>query len=172
VSKEIIVQVIEETEALIVIHIYSLKYLLANNRKEVDDLYLGGGFDVCNIYSRGEVIRTYGIGKAVAKFKNKQGARMIHEYVNVTVKLKIIEIYELIQEFGYYNTSPEFEFLRHIRNAMGHGYKFNFKYGEPKRPASFNGIVIEQSLNGRSVLDEFILPGDILDLINYIKSAL
>jgi hypothetical protein len=69
-------------------------------------------------------------------------------------------------------SSPELEFLRHIRNAVSHGNQFFFKSyddgtQEPKRPASFKQFTLAPSLDGSSLWD-FIWPGDLLELLDHV----
>lgn len=66
--------------------------------------------------------------------------------------------------------TPEFEFLRHLRNAFSHGNEFTLRESEPSRPAKFGDFEINRSLNGkRNVLIDYIKPGDVLDLLEHIK---
>jgi hypothetical protein len=71
------------------------------------------------------------------------------------------------------NHTPEFEFLRHLRNAFGHGNRFTFKNGEPRRSAAFHGLVIDSSLNGQTnVLNQFLGAGDIMNLLDHVHDQL
>jgi hypothetical protein len=66
--------------------------------------------------------------------------------------------------------SPEFEFLRHIRNAGSHRNKFHFSPKEPTSPASWGGATIEHRLNGTECFGTFIGTGDILYLLKDIET--
>lgn len=41
---------------------------------------------------------------------------------------------------SYFNKTPELEFLRHVRNAVAHGIRFNLRPDEPRRPARFRTL--------------------------------
>ena len=40
---------------------------------------------------------------------------------------------------NYFDHAPDLEFVRHLRNGIGHGNRFHFLHGEPRRPAHFTG---------------------------------
>lgn len=61
---------------------------------------------------------------------------------------------------------PEVQFLRHARNASGHGNVFNLLAGEPRKPAVWRGIEITSELNGAPFLYQFLKAGDVLRLID------
>jgi hypothetical protein len=68
------------------------------------------------------------------------------------------------------NNDPLWEFLRHCRNAAGHGCKFNFLYDEPKRPAIWGKLEITQNHQGQPLFIDgtnngFMSPGDVLGLL-------
>ena len=48
----------------------------------------------------------------------------------------------------WHDQSPLWEFLRHCRNAAGHGGRFNLPNGEPRRPAEWGHLQITPSLQG------------------------
>ncbi len=66
--------------------------------------------------------------------------------------------------------SPEFEFLRHLRNGVSHGNIFAFQHGEPKRLAAFKQFTISPALQGQTILFDYIPAGDLFDLLDYIKT--
>ncbi len=95
------------------------------------------------------------------------------DYMKIPAMSMISLMYDTLKENGFLNNTPEFEFFRHLRNAVSHGNKFIFYDGEPRRPASFQGLVIEKKLNGKeNVIREFVDFGDILSLISFIKNSL
>jgi hypothetical protein len=75
-------------------------------------------------------------------------------------------------ENAYFDRSPELEFLRHLRNGVSHGNRFNLHPGQPSRTASFKSFVIDASLNGSPVLFEFISTGDLMDLFDHLEGHL
>jgi hypothetical protein len=69
-----------------------------------------------------------------------------------------------------YNRSPEFQFFRHLRNAISHGNRFYFKKGEPRYHSQFKSLVLNPALQGtQQVLFDFIKPGDVIDLVRYLR---
>ncbi len=68
---------------------------------------------------------------------------------------------------------PVLEFLRHVRNAVSHGNRWHFKNGEPRRPASFGTLVLNDSLDGvDGVLFEFLSTGDVFQLLDEVAAHL
>ncbi|MBD3279920.1 hypothetical protein GF389_00145 [Candidatus Dojkabacteria bacterium] len=88
------------------------------------------------------------------------------------VILMCIEIRDKLKDFFYSETAPEFEFLRHICNAAAHCNKFHFKGDEPKFEAKFKNFEINQSLEGKECILGCILPGDFLELLDFVRSEL
>ena len=79
-------------------------------------------------------------------------------------------LHDLAKENGFLNHSQEFEFFRHIRNAISHGNRFTFSRNEPSRPAAFKNKTIDHNLNGyENVLFTFIGIGDTLDLLDHLR---
>jgi hypothetical protein len=97
---------------------------------------------------------------------------------------------ELARE-SYFDTGPDLEFVRHLRNGIAHGNQFNLRRGEPRRPAHFTGpdrrgmpdgkitppgqantFEITPGLHGQKVLFDFVGPGDISDLLLFISVRL
>ena len=71
--------------------------------------------------------------------------------------------------------SPELEFVRHLRNGVAHGNRFNFLKDEPRHPARFVGptgtvLEIRPELHGKPVLFDFLGPADVCDLLQYIEN--
>ena len=60
----------------------------------------------------------------------------------------LILAHELCKDKSSHDTGPLWEFLRHCRNAAGHGGKFNFMHGEPRRPAKWETVEIVPGLQG------------------------
>lgn len=87
-------------------------------------------------------------------------------------------------KYQYFDKRPEFELLRHLRNGVAHGNRFNLAENQPKRPAYFDGpdqrifpdftstpegqrtrFEIMPSLDGSPVLFEFMAAADVCDLL-------
>jgi hypothetical protein len=79
---------------------------------------------------------------------------------------------DYLKQNDYFDKRPELEFFRHIRNAISHGNKFTFKKNEPKRPAQFGDFVICHELQGRTFLFDYMNPGDLFDLLDYLERYL
>lgn len=75
--------------------------------------------------------------------------------------------------------TPEFEFFRHVRNAVSHGNTFNFYKTEPARPTSWMNFVIDDALKGPAnplygtkCVGTTISPADVLALLHDIEARL
>jgi hypothetical protein len=79
--------------------------------------------------------------------------------------------------------SPEWELLRHVRNASSHNNRFNFRTyknaskDEPKYPAYWENLIIDDTkkggsnlLNGTDCFGEFMEMGELLALLSYIEN--
>lgn len=69
----------------------------------------------------------------------------------------------------FHELSPEWEFLRHSRNAAAHGGRFTFLGKEPVREARWRNLSIKREMKGTPLfkgLDEGLLwPGDPVHLL-------
>jgi hypothetical protein len=73
----------------------------------------------------------------------------------------------------YFDKAPELELLRHLRNGVAHGNRFNIK--SVQRPAhnklawarsvSKSEFEITPALHGQSVLFDFMGPADVVELL-------
>jgi hypothetical protein len=90
---------------------------------------------------------------------------------------------------GYFDKAPDLEFVRHLRNGVAHGNRFHFSPKEPRLPAHFTGpaerllpdgvtatpagdvhtFEITRSLQGTTLLFDFMGPGDICDLLIFVS---
>jgi hypothetical protein len=90
----------------------------------------------------------------------------------------ILELGDELDNVGYGDHGPDLELLRHLRNGIAHGNRFNLLHGEPRRPAHFTGAAgllrdgvtsvtsgttfeITPALNRQPVLFDFMGPGDL-----------
>ena len=62
------------------------------------------------------------------------------------MRIMLLGCYEEVRDRGYH--SPIFEFFRHIRNGCSHNNKFYFKNDEPRRPAEWRTLRIDDQLKG------------------------
>ena len=77
----------------------------------------------------------------------------------------------------YFDHGPDLEFVRHLRNGVGHGNRFHFETGAPYRPAWFTSgggqtFEITAALQDQPVLFDFVGPGDVVDLLQFISVGL
>jgi hypothetical protein len=79
---------------------------------------------------------------------------------------------DVCSRHDYFDKTPELELLRHLRNGVSHGNRFNLRSGQPRRPAKFKGFEVTPAVNGQTVLFEFISTGDIFDLLDHIEDHL
>lgn len=75
---------------------------------------------------------------------------------------------------GDHTPHPDWEFLRHLRNAAAHGGSFELRGREPRHPAHWRSLAITRELNGRAlfaapVATGFIGIGDVLHLLADIE---
>ena len=75
--------------------------------------------------------------------------------------------------------SPEFEFFRHVRNAVSHGNRFYFSSKEPRRPAAWSGLILDDSqkgarnpLSGVECVGQTVSPADAIALLKQIEGRL
>lgn len=90
--------------------------------------------------------------------------------INAWPNLMILELGHLLAEEDYFDKRPLFEFVRHVRNAIAHGGRFNIK-GKWWRDAIFDGIRLSKEYDGR-LLKDAVLPGDMLALIDAVELEL
>lgn len=85
----------------------------------------------------------------------------------------IISVHDEIKRRGLEDNEEDMEFLRHIRNACGHGNRFTFKGDEPKRSAKLKKLEITKSLDCTvPVLFDFLTPGDTVLLLDTVTRRL
>lgn len=89
----------------------------------------------------------------------------------------LITLGDALHKANYLDKAPILELVRHLRNGIAHGNKFNIRYPEElqERPAhnrgtttfdrNTRGFEIDASLNGQEVLFGFIDPGDVVELL-------
>lgn len=95
-------------------------------------------------------------------------------YINSCCSMLANTAYEAVKDKN--DKSPEFELLRHIRNASSHKNIFNFYPKEPTFPASWKGAIIEHKIKGKEnplfgteCFGTFMGPVDIIDLLRDIE---
>jgi hypothetical protein len=75
-----------------------------------------------------------------------------------------------------FDKSPLYEFFRHIRNASAHNNRFFFLSHEPKRPAKWRNLYIDDKkkgkdnpLFGKDCFFNFLGPADSILLLNEVE---
>jgi hypothetical protein len=71
--------------------------------------------------------------------------------------------------------APEWEFLRHCRNAAAHNGSFTFRPHEPRHPAAWRTKTISRNLEGAPLFNDgtragFLGPGDTLHLLSDLEA--
>ena len=94
------------------------------------------------------------------------------EYMGLLIQTVFINVGDELSRNGYFDHSPELEFFRHVRNALGHGNSFHFLGSEPVRSAILNGRALTASLHGQWVFFNYMGPGDALDLLDQVETHL
>lgn len=85
----------------------------------------------------------------------------------------LLHVSEVIKnEVGAWPHTPEFQFLRQCRNAIGHGNRILMKEREPR--ASFKGYTISPVMNGQRLFTDsygkgFFFLGDALALLDHLE---
>ncbi len=91
------------------------------------------------------------------------------DYYRMIIIAEISYIGDILARNSYFDKSPLLEFLRHFRNGLSHGNKFNFSGKEPIRIAEFKNFKITKELQGQNILFDFIKLGDIYDVFDELK---
>jgi hypothetical protein len=60
----------------------------------------------------------------------------------------LVMAHERTKDEPYHNCGEKWEFLRHCRHAVAHNGKWHFTGQEPKRPAKWRGIELENKMHG------------------------
>ena len=90
----------------------------------------------------------------------------------------------------YLDRGPDLELIRHLRNGVAHGNRFDVRQGQPSRPAYFYGppsrfqppdgtvalppgqvdryFEVVASISGEPVLFDFMGAGDLCDLLQFV----
>ena len=94
------------------------------------------------------------------------------EYLGIVLQSLLMNIGDELARNRYFAKSPELEFFRHIRNALGHGNRFHFKGKEPVLPATLRGRNLSRDLHGQQVFFQYMNIGDVFDLLDDLESQL
>jgi hypothetical protein len=111
-----------------------------------------------------------GYGPLVAELRSNPQFNL--DYPGLMLQAMVLQIGDALAKNNYFEKTPELEFYRHIRNALGHGNRFFFKGGEPKRAATFGTRTLTPDLHGQQVFFNYMAPGDILEIWDHISGYL
>jgi len=171
-TKDEVIQLIEKLETNLVMTSISLAFIHNPKIKKKADEWLASGSKFTygsRATPPGE--QKYDVHSIYNRFFSDQSNNI--DYMIMPMMAMIPLVHDAIRNNGFEKTTPEFEFLRHMRNAISHGNKFTLRNGEPRRPAKFDGFSIDSSMNGMdNVINTYIDLGDLLRLINHVKTNL
>lgn len=107
------------------------------------------------------------------KFLDQNNAAR-YEFLTTIGGGMILSIGDRFAKYDYFTKTPELLFLRHLRNGIAHGNKFDIRTSSGKfwKEAKFRNLEIKSSLNGHKVLGEFIQMGDVMMLFDYLENEL
>jgi hypothetical protein len=95
------------------------------------------------------------------------------EFLRRGMASAIISVHDEIKRRDLEDKEEDMEFLRHVRNACGHGNRFTFRGDEPRRPAKLKELEITKRLNGTGpLLFDFINVGDAVVLLDSVTRRL
>lgn len=63
---------------------------------------------------------------------------------------------------------PEMQFIRHYRNAIAHGDRWNFTNAGPPSPARFRHLTLTSALHGQRASFDTVAPGLFIQLLDYL----
>lgn len=105
---------------------------------------------------------------------------VINQIERVYLSGALLTIGDALKEHKYFNDfhSPIFQLIRHLRNGIAHGNKFDIRFPKEliEHPAHNNipqnnnptKFHITLDLNGTNVLFDFMEPGDVLNLLHQV----
>jgi len=95
------------------------------------------------------------------------------EFMRRGMASAVISVHDEIRRRKFEDKEEDMEFLRHIRNACGHGNRFTLRGNEPKKPAKLKELEITKALDGTGpVLFDFVTPGDVFVLLDSVTRRL
>lgn len=135
-------------------------------------------------YSSDQYIAIEGLGSQGKHIRPKEIYEFVHEG-NYTMREYLVTMccslangaYETIRDRGI--KEPEFEVLRHIRNAASHRNRFNFQKNEPSRPATWRHLTFDSTkrgqinpLYGKPCFGTLLGPTELVDLLWDLQTKL
>lgn len=144
------------------------------NDSSVHDFLRSKGFDDGSTISLGRKMGPAYAGIGVHEAIRTVGGAPIHNlnFLKVQLVTAVSWIGNELVANGYYGSTQELEFFRHVRNGLAHNNKFHFENGQPKQVARFNTFNITDALQGQTVAFDYMNTGDFFDLFDHIKTYL
>jgi hypothetical protein len=108
-------------------------------------------------------------------------AAIAAELPHVWLAGSLLTVGDALEENSYFDRAPEFELVRHLRNGIAHGNRFDIrsphklkKYPAHNRNAFFRSpknttFEITPALDKQPVLFDFMGAGDVLDLLSSVS---
>ncbi len=107
---------------------------------------------------------------------------LVEDFKRVWLVGGLLTLGDALEREGYFDHAPEIEMIYHLRNGVAHGNRFNITargrerladYPAHTRQAAIRGdhphsFEITTSLNGRSVLFDYMDAADVLDLFKSV----
>lgn len=107
-------------------------------------------------YFKKNLIETYESAKGNSVFNSS--------FISVQLMASITIIHDSLKEEKHLFPSELWEFLRHLRNAAGHGNRFEIR-SQNILPAKFGKLSVTPELHGyENVITDFVNTGDVLEL--------
>jgi hypothetical protein len=112
------------------------------------------------------------LGNAVARKAIRE------EFPRIWLTGSLLAVGDALKDNDYFDHAPELELVRHLRNGIAHGNRFDIqyldeltKYPAHNRDAMFRTktiFEIKPECNGQPVLFDFMDAGDVLDLLSSV----
>lgn len=169
-SQEIAILINNQLNLTAAINI-GLLFLNADNVFEyLNSMGMDQGSTIAFMKKDGNEYKKLDVYKSLLKYRNDPHNNLV--YIASHLMTCISFIGDALRRNSYFTRSPEFEFMRHLRNAISHGNVFHLLNGEPRRTAEFNNISIAPALNGKVALFETVAAGDVLELLEELERQL
>lgn len=160
-----LVKIIEEYEVISTVQQYGVVFIAHPKRTLFEEIMEN---EPTTIAYNGRTGETFvDLRAALSKYDSDSLYNL--DFLNRSFIPSVVFIHDLIVNSEFNKNTPEYEFLRHIRNGFSHGNRFHFIGDQPNNTASFENLIITKKLQGITVLHDFVFIGDVIKLIAFIK---
>lgn len=105
--------------------------------------------------------------------RTQEGDDFARDYERAWLVGALLTLDDRLKGAGYFDKSPVLELVRHLRNGVAHGNRFDLRGDEPKRPAHlWERFRVTKALNGAPVLFDFMEPGDVFQVFVAVSQHL